>query len=100
MQNPAKIFFGSEIIYGDNMEWWWVYSYSTKPLSVDLEKVLSNRNVPINMDNLLAVLRYHGIEHIVYFPTCASGPRYHWLLDITDVIYRSDSIYLLRVPQL
>lgn len=100
MQNPAKTFFGPKVIYGDNMEGGGVYSYSTKPLSVDLVKVLSNRHIPINMNDLLSVLRYHGIENIVYLPTCASAPRYKELLESTDIIYRSDSIYLLRVPEL
>ena len=67
---------------------------------MDLAKVLSNRNMPIRIDDLLLVLRHHGIEHIAYFPTCASAPRYRELLDVTHIIYESNSIYLLRVPEL
>lgn len=53
-----------------------MYSYSTKPLSVDLAKVLSDKRSPIDMDILLSTLRSHGIEHIAYLSTCASAPRY------------------------
>lgn len=98
IQNPAKTFFGLAIVYGDNMEWWGVYSYSTKPLSVDLAKVLSDKRSPIDMDILLSTLRSHGIEHIAYLSTCASAPRYTWIVDLTEPVYSGSHIQILAVP--
>lgn len=100
IQNPAKTFFGPEIVYGDNMEGWGVYSYSTNPLSQDLTKILSNRKAPIDIAALLDVLRFHDIQHIAYFSSCASAPRYRWLLNVTDMVYSGTDIQLLSIPDL
>lgn len=77
-----------------------MYSYSSNPLSIDLVPLLSNRMQPIDFPVLLDVLRSHGIDHIAYFSTCASAPRYKSIVDVTDVVYSGSHIQILAVPEL
>lgn len=100
VQNPAKVFFWPEIQYGDNMEWWWIYSYSTKPLSQDLANILSQPYTPIDIPALVDTLRLHNIGYIAYFPTCAGGIRYKGLLDASDMVYSGTNIKLLHISPL
>lgn len=65
---------------------------------MDLAPILSNKMLPIDIDILLSTLRSHGIEHIAYFSTCASAPRYRELLEVTDAVYSGSHIQILTVP--
>ncbi len=82
------------------MEGGGVYSYSTKPLSIDLAALLSDRKVPLDIDALIDALRLHDIRHIAYFSTCASAPRYRDMVNMTDVMYSGSHIQILTVPGL
>jgi hypothetical protein len=77
-----------------------VYSYSTNPLSIALTPLLSQRMQPIDSAVLIDTLRSYAIDHIAYFPTCASAPRYRSMVDFTDVVYSGSHIQILTISEL